>query len=292
MPTETNVNMERQTEDLVVAALDEYKRRVSRQNLVAVRRFVDYAANSPVPADWLENLESAEDGGLQEIKDIRLDWCLYLLLYSAEEPPIIKSPVDILTHWDTFAEQTGLNGGAVMGTPEERVQRREDVLRGLRDGLHQVGNGAADLDIPEDFAIMMNHADTLEGHGWASQKTFESCVFFKGFSGYDKAKASVFAGEDLKGSPAYAWGSKKHPDFDEFKDAVAGIETGHVIEGACFVIYGRRMNHEEYEWWWYVNLGQFGTKAFGSLVEFLEWYQEVNIASEWEIENELDGLWG
>ena len=291
MASESDANMENHTEAAVVAALDEYKRRVSRHNLVAVRRFVDYASNSPVPADLLEDLETAEDGGLQEIKDIRLDWCLYHLLFSDDAPSMIRRPDDIITYWDIFAEKTGLNGAAIMGTPEERIQRREDVLRGLQDGLQQVGGRAANLDIPADFAIMMKHADTLEGHGWASQKTFESCVFFKGFSGYDKAKASVYAGENLKGSPAFAWGCGTHPEYDEFKDAVAGIETGYVIEGACFLIYGRRMNHWEYNWSYYVNLGQSGPKAFGSLVEFLEWYQEINIADERAIENELAGLW-
>lgn len=57
------------------------------------------------------------------------------------------------------------------------------------------------------------------------------------------------------------------------------------------MIYGRRMNHEESKWWYYVNLGQFGQKAFGSLIEFLGWYQEINIADEECIEYELSGLW-
>lgn len=134
-----------------------------------------------------------------------MGWCLYLLLYSSLKPHCIHTPADIITQWDTFAEQMGLNGAAVMDTTEERIQRREHVLRGLRDGLQQVGERAADLDIPSDFAIMTKHADTLEGHGWGTQKTFGSCVFFKGFNGYDEAKASVYAGEDLKGFPAFAW---------------------------------------------------------------------------------------
>lgn len=293
--------MNKFTESTIVAALDEYKERVSEQNLIAAKRFVDYATTQPIPTFVLAESDNAGELPInlaqkaptrQELENTRLDWCLGVLLYDADFDGGFSKPQDIITNWNAFASHTGLNGAAVRGTPEERNKRWDDIVRGLRDGLQALGDAAAELDIPGDFAIMLKHADTLEGHKWGKEKVEErACIFFRGFKDYDSAKSSVYAGEDLNGAPALAWRSIDYPEYDEFADVVAGFETGYEPEGGCFMIYGRRMVEEEFKWFYYVNQGQYGVETFESLVDFLEWYQEFGIANETDIERTLHGLW-
>ncbi|VUC28132.1 unnamed protein product [Clonostachys rosea] len=275
----------------ILQALAEYKDCVTRHNLSAVRRLVEYAATEEYLPEYLEEYpedERAEhiEETDEEIAELRRDWTLGKLGWKGSE--LITRPEDVLTHWDVYSKRSGLTGAAFDDRDlEKRSEMMDSYIRGLRDGLQALGGEAAGLDLPQDFLVLFSKVDTLEGHKWYEEKDQDrQIVFFTGFLDYDEAKKRVLSDDGLKRNYAYLDG--QYPDYEH---VVAGWKCGDAPEGGCYVIYGRQKLEDEPGWFYHVNKGQFGTEILRNVVDLLKWYQEYNVPDDAEVEEACCMLW-
>ncbi|CAG9975604.1 unnamed protein product [Clonostachys byssicola] len=278
-------------ESEILQALTEYKDCVTKHNLSAVKRLVEYAATEEYLPEYLEEYpedERAEhmEETDEEIAQLRLDWILQKLGQGGSE--LITRPEDVLTHWDVYSQRSGLNGAAFDDRDlEKRSELMNDYIGGLRDGLQALGGEAPALDLPQDSLVLLAHVDTLEGHKWYEEKDQgRQTVFFNGFLDYDQAKKAVLSDDGLKEDNAYLGG--RYPDYEH---VVAGWKCGSAPEGGCYIIYGRQKLEDEASWFYHVNKGQFGTEMFKSVVDLLKWYQQYNIPDEGAVEYACSMLW-
>lgn len=223
----------------------------------------------------------------EALKEARLSFIHQILGTDPQDvvPPITR-PSDVLTHWDELAPQLSLDGTLVSRDESWREETREIYMRGVLNGLNEKCSGlVSQWEFPADFAVILKHADSLEGPGWYRFREWSEAVVFFDF-GYGSLTEDTVA-EQVRAP-------------DEITDQLGFLKEDYEIAGAwrcgdkgneatCHIMYSRpRGAGEEREWSWrYVAcLGQWGINVYENVVELLEWYKsymEPKDESDWNI---------
>ncbi|KAK6210825.1 hypothetical protein LQW54_005873 [Pestalotiopsis sp. IQ-011] len=88
----------------------------------------------------------------------------------------------MLTHWDELTLQLSLDGTLVSRDESWREETREIYMRGVLKGLNEKCSGfVSQWEFSADFAVILKHADSLEGPGWYRFREWSEAVVFFDF---------------------------------------------------------------------------------------------------------------
>lgn len=264
----------------VLNALSLYRKHIRDANHRAFSALIPMVEEAtPDDPDWFESEEELEEARLAFIHDI-------LGTHPQGVQPPITRPSDVLTHWDELVPQLSLDGTLVSRDASWREEMRGIYMRGVLKGLNEKCSGlVSDWEFPPDFAVILKHADSLEGPGWYRFREWSEAVIFFQFEG-----GSVT--EDMVAEQVRA--------PDEITDQLGFLKEDYEIAGAwrcgdagdeatSHIMYSRpRAAGEEGGWSWrYVAcLGQYGINVYENVVKLLEWYKsyrEPRDESDWNI---------
>ncbi|KAI1460212.1 hypothetical protein F4805DRAFT_418616 [Annulohypoxylon moriforme] len=256
------------TEATILAALDTYRKRVGQLNHRNMSILIPQIES--VKADDPDLFESPE-----EEEEARLEYLLRILDTSQEDTqPPISRPSDLLKNWDVLAPQLSLDGVCITLDPEQRGAKREAYKSGILRGLAQFECPTGTWTFPPDFEILMQHVDSLEGHGWPQRREWDGYyIFWEGWGPRSHHGDFKNIGEKCMSEEAI-----HKLGFDEY-DVAAGFECGIGLAKFTVVMYSRlKGDTREDGWMWRYGawMGQFGFEVYDDIVSFLEWYQRYN----------------
>ncbi|KAH7324544.1 hypothetical protein B0I35DRAFT_509273 [Stachybotrys elegans] len=246
------------TREAVLAALATYRTHVASINRRAMEQLIPRveAASVDDPETW----DSPE-----EEEEARLDYVLHILGGQTEPP--IEQPSDILAKWDL-------------------ILKDEAYRSGILQGLEAFDCPTGEWEFPQDFQVIMDEVDSLEGAGWYQTRDQGAFVFWTGWGAHNSSDetADDFAEKVQSGETIL----EETTGLEDYNVA-GGWELGGGNEASVYAVYSQLKEAEDCEWSWrYVaSLGQFGDEVFNDMVGVLNWYKDQNIPGKDEIE--VDG---
>ena len=267
--------MSQPTKSEILDALADYRKHILEHNRRVFAQLVLEAETAEAPADF-DN---------ETIAEARREFMYNQLCVSrphrlaADDPRRINVPRDVLDRWDDLAavpelalDGTTAEGGE--GGAQRAAVSREQYRAGIEAGLRGMGGeevaGQLQLQFPADFAVLMEHVNSLEGPGWPLyRENGQQVRFWDGLGEMGDAVAER-VWTDLEGLKAKA-GEKSW-------DVLAGWECGIGPDATCFVVYYRDLEDQQkadWRWRYVVQLGPF-SEVLDNVVELLDWYKTFN----------------
>lgn len=260
--------MSQPTESEVLDALADYQKHILEHNKKVFAQLVHEAETAEAPAHFTS----------ETIAEIRREFMYNQLCVSrpdnldTNDPRRINVPRDVLERWDDLVAtpELALDGATVKRGEAQRAVSREQYRAGIEAGLRKMEGEAAELQLPADFAILMDHVDSLDGPGWPLyRENGQQIRFWDGLGEMEDAVAErVWTDLDaLKGKAG-----------EKSWDVLAGWECGAGPDATCFVIYFRDQGDQQrgdWRWRYVVQLGP-SIKVFDNVVELLGWYKTFN----------------
>lgn len=259
--------MSQPTEAEILGALADYRKHVLEHNKKVFMQLVHEAETAEIPEDLDDDEET--------VAEMRREFMYHQLCVSRpdslapDDPQRINVPRDVLDRWDALAAipELALDDTTVERDEAQRAVSREQYRAGIEAGLREMGGEAAALRFPTDFAILMEHVDSLDGPGWPLyRENGQQMRFWDGLGETEDAVAER-VWTDLDGLKAKA-GEKSW-------DVLAAWECGMGPEATCFVVYYRDQEDQQkrdWRWRYVVQLGPT-VKVFDNVVELLGWYK-------------------
>ncbi|KAI5925836.1 hypothetical protein F4810DRAFT_708348 [Camillea tinctor] len=253
------------TESEIIDALDDYRNHILEHNTKVFMLLVHVA----------ETAEAPEDFDDEEIAEMRREFMWDQLCVSrpeslpTDDPRLITVPSDVLRWWDDIVAipELALDGTVVIEAECQRAAWREEYRAGIEAGLRAMGGQAAKLWFPDDFAVIMEHVDSLEGPGWPLYREhYQQVCFWNGL-----------------GETADAVAERVWTDPEALKrkvgrrswDVLAGWECGRGADATCFIVYFRDQEDQRIGYWWWRYVVHLGPDVyiFDSVVQLLGWYK-------------------
>ncbi|KAK7946340.1 uncharacterized protein PG986_010661 [Apiospora aurea] len=253
------------TKTQVSAALTHYRERIASHNREAFTRLIHMAETAQPSTPKTE-------AGLAAA---RLRFICGLLGIARPElhqntEERIESPADVNLKWPELVRTYALDGVTVGRDDEKREVDRSAYREGILAGLQASDGGdGKQLGFPDDLWALMGLVDSLEGHGWPQYRERGQQVRF-----WDGIGASSAEVEQSLVDPAeldlVGW------------EVLTGWECGSGPETTCYVLYCRAEEDEggsdtSWQWRYVADMGQNGVEVFDSVVELLEWYEELHV---------------
>ncbi|KAF7550320.1 hypothetical protein G7Z17_g5808 [Cylindrodendrum hubeiense] len=266
--------MAQPTEPDVLAALSRYRARIAEANHRAMLAIIPQIEGAdPKGPDYFASVEDEEGWPVEQVH--------YILGIDGTLPPI-ERPSDVLDKWDLIVQQATLDGTWVAIDPEWRAGMREIYRSAILEGLGHLECPTGEWALPHDFQIIMQHADSLVGHGWYRLRDIsEQLIIWEGMSeSYEQIQQNVMTGEDILDITSGLDDSRTY-------DIAGGWVCGHGNESGFYIVYSRPTWDKSRGWSWryLVSQGQFGCEIYDDIVAVLDWYSDQNEPNETDIED-------
>ncbi|KAH7153578.1 hypothetical protein EDB81DRAFT_791628 [Dactylonectria macrodidyma] len=274
------------TESDILAALDSYRAHIGEVSHRAMSTMIP-----AIEAACEEDPGIAEEMSEEEVEECRILYLELILGFDrSETQPPIERPSDILTHWDAIAEQVTLNGTMVHADTERRATKREMYRSAILDGLGRFECPTGQWAFPPDLEILIQHVDSLEGHGWYQLRDRGGLVFWVGWGSvgaletYERVQRRVMSRQDILAEALLS-------DLARDKYEMAGgWRCGTAVKSCVYVVYSRPRStdtedkNQGWSWRYIACFGGSGDYIFDDIVAVLDWLKHLDGPDEQAIE--------